>query len=256
MLILKCFCRSLVVVLLVYFGNKVYAEQPSLNDYCNLVHSGKFIIEASISHNNTINSKQDSLRQYVKLVEKGEKRYFRVYKENIGTQKRDYFLIRRYNSPNEEKYSYKYSDKPITNFDIGWGKKAIERWFGTGYVQETIKNEVQNSNDELLSMLGPISQVNRKLARYKVRFQNSGKWSKNGVTYDYDQYELVEPATGILVMCYDKGVLKLCIKSQRKHITENEWFGTFQLHETKAVVVEFREFSQLVDDKYFSFNSK
>lgn len=254
MSVLKDSCKFITVALLLFYSNKVFAEQPRLKDYCNLVYSGKFLIEATISHNNSINSRQDSLRQYVMLVEKGDKRYFRLYKENAGTKKRDYFLIRRYNSSNIEKYSYKYTDKPITNFDVGWGKKELEHWFGVGYVQETIRNEVQNSNDELLSMLGPITSLNNKLSRYKVKYLRSGNWTKNGITYNYDQYELLEPVSGVLIMCYDKGVLGLCIKSQRKQKSENDGFGNYKLDESKAVVAEIKAFNNVFEDKYFNID--
>ena len=254
MLALKHSCKFLAAALLLFSGNEVFAEQPSLKDYCSLVCSGKYLIEATISHNNSSNSKQDISRQYVMLVENGDTRYFRLYKENVGTKKRDYFLIRRYNSSTEEKYSYKYTDKPITNFDIGWGKKSIERWFGAGYVQETIRNEVQNSNDELLSMLGPITSLNNKLSRYKVKYLRSGNWTKNGITYNYDQYELLEPVSGVLIMCYDKGVLSLCIERQRKQKSENDGFGNYQLDESKAVVAEIKAFNNVFEDKYFNID--
>ena len=149
-------------------------------------------------------------------------------------------------------YSYKYTDEPITNFDIGWGKKAIERWFGVGYVQETIRNEIQNSNDELLSMLGPITLLNNKLKRYKVKYLRSGNWTKNGITYNYDQYELLEPVHGVLIMCYDKGVLRLCIKSQRKQKCEKDGFGNYRLDEARAVVAEIKAFNNVYEDKYFN----
>ena len=87
---LKHSCKYLAAALLLFTSNKVFAEQPSLKDYCNLVSSGKYMVEATISHNNnSSNSKQNILRQYVMLVENGDKKYLRLYKENVGTKKRD-----------------------------------------------------------------------------------------------------------------------------------------------------------------------
>ena len=67
----------------------------------------------------------------------------------------------------------------------------MERWFGPAIVFESYRSEVQGIHDEIFSMLGPITEATGELKRYKVQYKQSGNWQKNGVVYDYDDYDLV-----------------------------------------------------------------
>ena len=127
----------------------------------------------------------------------------------------------------------------------------MERWFGPGLVFESYRNEVQGMHDEIFSMLGPITEATGELKRYKVQYKQSGKWQKNGIVYDYDDYDLVEPIAGVLRMCYADGQLKMCLKNQHKQMVKNDGFGDYQFDEAKAVVVEFKQFDNNVNSKCF-----
>mgnify|MGYP003247517743 CR=1 FL=1 len=158
---------------------------------------------------------------------------------------------KRYNEPQKEYYHYTFSKKPIDVDSIGWEKSTMERWFGPGLVFESYRNEVQGMHDEIFSMLGPITEATGELKRYKVQYKQSGKWQKNGIVYDYDDYDLVEPIAGVLRMCYADGQLKMCLKNQHKQMVKNDGFGDYQFDEAKAVVVEFKQFDNNVNSKRF-----
>lgn len=242
------------VLLLSFFSSCCtfcYAEQVVLQDYIQLVGSGKYQLESTLSHNDIINTKQENFRRILVLAKDSDKSFFSCYRENIGFKKQEYYLIKHYNDKNKERYFHKYSKKPIEDIHGDWSQRALERWLGNGTTQESIKNELQNTHDEIYSMLGPITEANHMLRRYKVLYKRSGQWQRNGKLYDFDEYELIEPMPGTLIMCYTDGKLAMCMKSQSRQIITNDGFGKYQLDEKKAVILELRQFDDNVDDSLF-----
>ena len=226
--------------------------QPSASQYyIDLINSCDYQIVSNVSYNNHSNEKQESLRKEAVLAQLGEKKYIHLYVEKTGEKKQNYYLIKRYNEPQKEYYHYTFSKKPIDVDSIGWDKSTMERWFGPAMVFESYHNEIQGIHDEIFSMLGPITEATGELKRYKVQYKQSGKWQKNGVVYDYYDYDLVEPIAGVLRMCYADGQLKMCIKNQHKQMVKNDGFGDYQFDEAKAVVVEFKQFDNNVNSKRF-----
>ena len=231
-----------------------YAEQAAVQDYIRLVDSEKYHIESILNHNDLINNKQENFRRTVMLAKNADKNFISCYAENIGFKKQDYYLIKHYHDRTSEKYFYKYSKKPIENINGDWSKSTIERWFGNGTVQESIKSELQNTHDEIYSMLGPITVANHLLRRYMLQYKRSGKWQRNGRLYDFDEYTLIEPMPGTLIMCYANGKLAMCLKSQSRQIITNDGFGKYQLDETKAIVLDVKQFDSNVDNNLFFSN--
>lgn len=227
------------------------AQSSASQYYIDLINSCNYQIVSNVSYNNHSNEKQESLRKEAVLAQLGDKKYIHLYVEKTGEKKQNYYLLKRYNEPQKEYYHYTFSKKPIDVDKIGWDKSTLERWFGTSPVYETYRNEVQGAHDEIFSMLGPITEATGELKRYKVQYKQSGKWQKNGVVYDYYDYDLVEPIAGVLRMCYADGQLKMCIKNQHKQMVKNDGFGEYQLDEAKAVVVEFKQFDNNVNSKLF-----
>lgn len=231
--------------------NSCNAEQEALQKYIELTNSGSYQIVSSLSYNNHSNAKQEMLRKEMLLAQFNAKKYMHVYIANVGMKKQDYSLYKRYSDQQKELYYWKFGKKPIDIEKIGWDKSTAERWFGTGLMMEKSRDEVQIAHDEIFSMLGPITEAAGELKRYKVQYKQSGKWQKNGVVYDYDDYDLIEPIAGVLRMCYTNGELKMCLKNQRRQQVKNDGFGEYQLDEAKAVVVEFKQFDNNVDSKRF-----
>lgn len=247
-----CFLKYLVVAgFCILASNNCSAQQISTQYYINLISSGNYQIVSNVSYNNHSNEKQESLRKEAVLAQSGDKKYIHLYVENTGEKKQNYYLIKRYNEPQKEYYHYTFSKKPIDVDSIGWDKSTMERWFGPAMVFESYHNEIQGIHDEIFSMLGPITEATGELKRYKVQYKQSGKWQKNGIVYDYDDYDLVEPIAGVLRMCYADGKLKMCIKNQHKQMVKNDGFGDYQFDEAKAVVVEFKQFDNNVNSKRF-----
>lgn len=217
------FCKDILKKLLILSfclscSNLCYAEQSSLKDYIQLLGSGKYQITSTLNHNDVINTQQENFRRTVVLAKDNHQGFISCYGENVGRKKQDYYLIKHYNDGITEKYFCKYSNKPIENISGDWSKSTIERWYGNGTVQESIKSELQNTHDEIYSMLGPITEVNHILKRYKVQYKRSGRWQRNGNLYEFDEYELIEPMPGTLIMCYVNGKLAMCMKSQSRQI--------------------------------------
>lgn len=247
-----CFLKYLVVAgFCILASNNCSAQQISIQHYINLLSSGNYEIVSNVSYNNHSNEKQESLRKEAVLAQSGDKKYIHIYVEKTGEKKQNYYLLKRYNEPQKEYYHYTFSKKPIDVDSIGWDKSTMERWFGPAIVFESYHNEIQGIHDEIFSMLGPITEVTGELKRYKVQYKQSGKWQKNGIVYDYDDYDLVEPIAGVLRMCYADGKLKMCIKNQHKQMVKNDGFGDYQFDEAKAVVVEFKQFDNNVNSKRF-----
>lgn len=247
-----CFFKYLVVAgFCILASNNCSAQQISIQHYINLISSGNYEIVSNVSYNNHSNEKQESLRKEAVLAQSGDKKYIHLYVENTGEKKQNYYLIKRYNEPQKEYYHYTFSKKPIDVDSIGWEKSTMERWFGPAIVFESYHNEIQGIHDEIFSMLGPITEATGELKRYKVQYKQSGKWQKNGIVYDYDDYDLVEPIAGVLRMCYADGKLKMCIKNQHKQMVKNDGFGDYQFDEAKAAVVEFKQFDNNVNSKRF-----
>lgn len=250
--ILKFF--ALLSVMLLEFSKIACAGQNEINQYSALVSSKNYQIECDIIHNDKVNAQHGSFRKNVVVSQINDKQYVHSYNENTGDKKLYYFFVKRFSEPNREVFARRYSDKPINIKKIDWSQSTIERWFMNGSVDIKLRNEIQNTYDELFSMLGPISEANNKLKYYKVQYKQSGRWQKNGVVYDFDDYDLVEPIPGILRMCYANGELKMCLKSQRRQLIANDGYGDYQLDEAKAVVVEFKQFDNLVDNGLFVKN--
>ena len=249
---MSCLGKYLMIVVSCMLVNLCNAEQAALKQYIDLTDTGKYQIIGSLSYNNHNNANQEILRKEMFLAQLNEKKYMHVYIANTGFKKQDYSLYKRYSDQQKELYYWKFGKKPIDVEKIGWDKSTAERWFGTGLMMEKSRDEVQIAHDELFSMLGPITEATGELKRYKVQYKRSGKWQKNGVVYDYDDYDLVEPIAGILRMCYADGKLKMCIKNQRRQQVKNDGFGDYQLDEAKAVVVEFKQFDSNVDSNRFN----
>ena len=249
---MKYFSRYLLFtwIFMLIIGN-CSAQQSASQHYIDLINSCNYQILSNVSYNNHSNEKQESLRKEAVLAQLGDKKYIHLYVEKTGEKKQNYYLIKRYNEPQKEYYHYTFSKKPIDVDSIGWDKSTMERWFGPAMVFESYHSEVQGIHDEIFSMLGPITEATGELKRYKVQYKQSGKWQKNGVIYDYDDYDLVEPIVGVLRMCYADGQLKMCIKNQRKQMVKNDGFGDYQFDEAKAVVVEFKQFDNNVNSKRF-----
>lgn len=247
-----CFLKYLVVAgFCILASNNCSAQQISIQHYINLISSGNYEIVSNVSYNNHSNEKQESLRKEAVLAQLGDKKYIHIYVEKTGEKKQNYYLLKRYNEPQKEYYHYTFSKKPIDVDSIGWDKSTMERWFGPAIVFESYHNEIQGIHDEIFSMLGPITEATGELKRYKVQYKQSGKWQKNGIVYDYDDYDLVEPIAGVLRMCYADGRLKMCLKNQHKQMVKNDGFGDYQFDEAKAVVVEFKQFDNNVNSKRF-----
>lgn len=247
-----CFLKYLVVAgFCILASNNCSAQQISIQHYINLISSGNYEIVSNVSYNNHSNEKQESLRKEAVLAQLGDKKYIHIYVEKTGEKKQNYYLLKRYNERQKEYYHYTFSKKPIDVDSIGWDKSTMERWFGPAIVFESYHNEIQGIHDEIFSMLGPITEATGELKRYKVQYKQSGKWQKNGIVYDYDDYDLVEPIAGVLRMCYADGKLKMCIKNQHKQMIKNDGFGDYQFDEAKAVVVEFKQFDNNVNSKRF-----
>lgn len=227
------------------------AEQATLDTYIQIVSSGKYQIAGTLNHNDVINTQKENFRRTVILASDNHQSFISCYGENIGSKKQNYYLIKHYNDEFTEKYFCKYSNKPIENISGDWSKSTVERWFGNGTVLESIKSELQNTHDDIYSMLGPITEANHILKCYKVQYRRSGQWRRNGNLYDFDEYELIEPMSGTLIMCYQDGKLAICMKSQSRQIITNEGFGKYQLDEVKAVVLNIKQFDSNVDDSLF-----
>lgn len=251
MALVKYFKRIFLISLCIGSCNFAYAEQLAVQEYIQLIGSGIYQIEGTLNRNDLVNGKQENFRRTVVLAKDSDKSFLSCYGENVGFKKQDYYLIKQYNDKTQEKYFCKYSKKPIEDINSDWSKSTIERWFGNGTVQESIKSELQNTHDEIYSMLGPITEVNHILKRYKVQYKRSGQWQRSGILYDFDEYTLIEPMLGTLIMCYVDGKLMRCMKSQSRQIITNDGFGEYQLDETKAVVLDLKQIDSRVDDSLF-----
>lgn len=251
MLLKDVFKNLLVVTFSIGICSFTYAEQPALQRYIELVSSEKYQLESTFSYTDVTNTKEENYRKVVVLTKDSDKDFIACYGEKTILGKHEYYLVKKYSNQDKNKYFAKYSKKPIEDIHMDWNKTNIKGALESGFIPEVTKNELQNTHDEIYSMLGPITERNNKLKHYQVQYKRSGQWQRNGILYDFDEYALIEPISGTLIMCYEGGKLAKCMKSQSRQIITNDGFGKYQLNEKKAVVLDLKQFDDDVDDSLF-----
>ena len=251
------------ILIVIFFNIMLFVVNVSIgyasmaDKYISILSSGKYQINYELTYN--VNESNHETKSIANCVIARDK--------SIGL---NFYKVNLYNPSIEKPYNYfcvydcngsgytgweSSKDGKIKDVDL----KVKTRKKNSDFDQimlKTLSDHAIVVNDDFFSLLGRIAEVANIMPNYKVNFIGSGNEIQEGMSYQFEEYQIVYPYKAKLKLYYLNNELVKCIKIYNNTLYPNNRFPNVDLVYNGYVVADIKKFSSVIEDAILTSNKK